>query len=74
MASEKGGQISGHENRSSDEEVTDRDLGRIAASESQAEWSEDAKEEIDSLLDEMDGVLEENAEEFISAYKQKGGQ
>lgn len=74
MAGEKGGQVSGHENRRDDEETTARDLGRTAASESQTEWSEDTKEEIDNLLDEMDDVLEENAEEFISAYKQKGGQ
>lgn len=31
-------------------------------------------EEIDDLLDEIDAVLEENAEEFVSSYVQKGGQ
>jgi ubiquitin-like protein Pup len=31
-------------------------------------------EDLDSLLDEIDAVLEENAEEFVSAYIQKGGQ
>lgn len=30
--------------------------------------------DIDSLLDEIDDVLEENAEEFVKAYIQKGGQ
>lgn len=30
--------------------------------------------EIDDLLDEIDGVLEENAEEFVKGYVQKGGQ
>ncbi len=29
---------------------------------------------LDSLLDEIDLVLEENAQEFIDAYQQKGGQ
>jgi ubiquitin-like protein Pup len=29
---------------------------------------------IDALLDEIDGVLEENAEEFVRGYVQKGGQ
>ena len=29
---------------------------------------------VDELLDEIDGVLEENAEEFIRGYVQKGGQ
>ena len=31
-------------------------------------------EEIDDLLDEIDSVLEENAEEFIKKYVQKGGE
>ena len=30
--------------------------------------------ELDALLDEIDGVLEENAEEFVSSYVQHGGQ
>ena len=28
----------------------------------------------DSLLDEIDGILETNAEEFVKSYVQKGGQ
>jgi ubiquitin-like protein Pup len=32
------------------------------------------KEGIDDLLDEIDSVLEENAEEFVRNYVQKGGQ
>jgi ubiquitin-like protein Pup len=31
-------------------------------------------EELDRLLDELDGVLEENAEEFVASYVQQGGQ
>jgi prokaryotic ubiquitin-like protein Pup len=31
-------------------------------------------EGVDELLDEIDGVLEENAEEFVRGYVQKGGQ
>ncbi len=30
--------------------------------------------ELDTLLDEIDGVLEENAEEFVAGYVQRGGQ
>ncbi|AIH32154.1 ubiquitin, partial [Mycobacterium tuberculosis] len=30
--------------------------------------------EPDDLLDEIDDVLEENAEDFVRAYVQKGGQ
>lgn len=29
---------------------------------------------LDELLDEIDGVLEENAAAFVQAYVQKGGQ
>lgn len=29
---------------------------------------------IDSILDEIDDVLEENAEQFVNGYVQKGGQ
>ncbi|MEZ5322694.1 MAG: ubiquitin-like protein Pup [Microthrixaceae bacterium] len=32
------------------------------------------KAEMDDLLDEIDEVLETNAEEFVKAYVQKGGQ
>jgi ubiquitin-like protein Pup len=31
-------------------------------------------EAIDDLLDEIDSVLEENSEEFVKNYVQKGGQ
>jgi ubiquitin-like protein Pup len=31
-------------------------------------------EDTDSILDEIDDVLEENAEDFVRAYVQKGGQ
>jgi len=31
-------------------------------------------EKIDALLDEIDEILEENAEEFVAAYIQKGGE
>ena len=31
-------------------------------------------EEVDELLDEIDEVLEHNAEDFVRAYVQKGGQ
>jgi len=30
--------------------------------------------DLDSLLDEIDEVLETNAEEFVKSYVQKGGQ
>lgn len=36
--------------------------------------SENLTNETDDLLDEIDDVLEENAEDFVRAYVQKGGQ
>ena len=31
-------------------------------------------DDVDGLLDEIDAVLEDNAEEFVRGYVQKGGQ
>ena len=39
-----------------------------------AKKGEQLKAELDDLLDEIDGVLEKNAEEFVRNYVQKGGQ
>jgi ubiquitin-like protein Pup len=39
-----------------------------------AERHEKITEDVDDLLDEIDSVLEENAEEFVRGYVQKGGQ
>lgn len=41
-----------------------------AASES----SDKLKSDMDDLLDEIDEVLETNAEDFVKSYIQKGGQ
>lgn len=35
---------------------------------------EQLKSDLDDLLDEIDSVLEENAEEFVRNYVQKGGE
>ena len=39
-----------------------------------AKKGEELKEEMDTLVDEIDAVLEENAEEFVKNYVQRGGQ
>ncbi len=36
--------------------------------------AQDTSERIDELLEEIDSVLEENAEEFVKNYVQKGGE
>ncbi len=38
------------------------------------ETADKIKSDIDDLLDEIDEVLESNAEEFVKNYVQKGGQ
>src|SRR3954464_13505599 len=49
----------------------DEPTGTTAAGQ---ERREKLTEETDDLLDEIDDVLEENAEDFVRAYVQKGGQ
>jgi ubiquitin-like protein Pup len=39
-----------------------------------SEQGEKIKAELDDLLDEIDDVLETNAEDFVKSYIQKGGQ
>lgn len=36
--------------------------------------TEELKNDLDSILDEIDELLESNAEEFVKSYVQKGGQ
>jgi prokaryotic ubiquitin-like protein Pup len=48
----------------------DADAGQVAASNKATEL----KDEMDGILDEIDSVLEENAEEFVKSYVQKGGE
>ncbi|MGH2772063.1 MAG: ubiquitin-like protein Pup [Actinomycetota bacterium] len=48
------------------------------APEAEVEGPQESKrvdtEEVDKLIDEIDEVLEENAEEFVRGFIQKGGQ
>ena len=45
-----------------------------AANPEVSERHEKISEDVDDLLDEIDSVLEENAEEFVRGYVQKGGE
>ncbi|SCX54896.1 prokaryotic ubiquitin-like protein Pup [Klenkia marina] len=38
------------------------------------ERREQMSSDVDDILDEIDGVLESNAEEFVKGYVQKGGE
>ena len=52
------------------DDESDADAGQVSATSKAAEL----KEEMDDILDEIDSVLEENAEEFVKSYVQKGGE
>lgn len=39
-----------------------------------ASAARDSDDDFDSLLDEIDGVLESNAAEFVRSFVQKGGE
>jgi prokaryotic ubiquitin-like protein Pup len=53
----------------------DRDAEVVEdAAPATSESGEKLKAELDDLLDEIDGVLETNAEDFVKSYVQKGGQ
>jgi ubiquitin-like protein Pup len=47
--------------------------GKLATSEAVVEEADKTVADIDGLLDEIDDVLEVNAEEFVKGYIQKGG-
>jgi ubiquitin-like protein Pup len=64
MAQEK---IEKHGGGDSDEEL--EEVGPAGQ-----ERREKLGEDVDTILDEIDDVLEENAEDFVRAYVQKGGQ
>ncbi len=52
-----------------------RETERVAETAPAAtKQGEKLKAELDDLLDEIDEVLEVNAEEFVKSYVQKGGQ
>jgi prokaryotic ubiquitin-like protein Pup len=46
----------------------------VDAAPAVSESGEKLKAELDDLLDEIDEVLETNAEDFVKSYVQKGGQ
>ena len=47
---------------------------KAASTDAPAKTEKSSTEDIDKLLDEIDEVLEENAEEFVRGFVQKGGQ
>jgi len=52
----------------------DEEEDQSSAESGGQERREKLGEDVDAILDEIDDVLEENAEDFVRAYVQKGGQ
>jgi len=52
----------------------DANVSESAATAADAERTEKLKADLDDLLDEIDEVLESNAEDFVKSYVQKGGE
>ena len=46
----------------------------VAPDESVAERKEAMDDDVDAILDEIDDVLESNAEDFVKSFIQKGGE
>jgi ubiquitin-like protein Pup len=68
---------SGGQDRASKVEQVDEVAGEPAADQGGGDVQDRVgklAEDVDSLLDEIDDVLEENAEDFVKSYVQKGGQ
>jgi prokaryotic ubiquitin-like protein Pup len=58
----------------SDRTSTEAEADVVEQAPATSERGEKIKAELDDLLDEIDEVLEDNAEEFVRNYVQKGGQ
>ena len=56
------------------DEKVDEGYESDASTEDVKERHEKLTEDVDAMLDEIDSVLEENAEEFVRSYIQKGGE
>jgi prokaryotic ubiquitin-like protein Pup len=53
---------------------TDGDGDGASANPEVSKKGKKIKEDLDKLLDEIDDILEENAEEFVKSYVQRGGE
>ncbi|MBV7295469.1 ubiquitin-like protein Pup [Corynebacterium sp. TAE3-ERU12] len=64
MADIKGSQIQGGGSGGDDDEVDAAGGGQL----------QEHAQHTDDILDEIDGLLESNAEDFVKSYVQKGGE
>lgn len=50
------------------------ELSQLQISHQTAEVNQNLVSEVDDILAEIDGLLEENAEDFVKGFVQKGGE
>ena len=72
--SEKTKQKEKSDTSSNSEQETTKQSEENDAPKNLEEKKEALTKSMDDLLDEIDGVLEENAEEFVKNYIQRGGE
>lgn len=63
-----------HKQKSEHSEDTSSETTSDAGLTAEVNAASKLKAEIDDLLDEIDEVLEANAEDFVKSYVQKGGE
>ena len=63
-----------HENQQSKRPRRDEDVEDPVSEATETTSKADLDTEVDSLLDEIDEILEVNAEDFVKSFVQKGGQ
>jgi ubiquitin-like protein Pup len=71
MARDGGQQHKQPKKSSENEEVQEAE---VTSADQVAERKEQLDEDIDAILDEIDDVLESNAEDFVKSFIQKGGE
>jgi ubiquitin-like protein Pup len=52
----------------------DQDAAEVEAESDVVERKEALDDDVDAILDEIDEVLESNAEDFVKSFIQKGGE
>ena len=68
---DSGGQSRASRQRESEDEIED---GADTTETDAGERREKLSEDVDAILDDIDAVLENNSEEFVRGFVQKGGQ
>ena len=64
----------GQQHRTTRKSGEDEEPVESAPADAASERKEKLDDDVDAILDEIDEVLESNAEEFVRGFVQKGGQ